>query len=831
MRLAEKFSSAAAERADENRGGGAVGSPNRRIRNALVVVLLVPLTALLSGCWEYLNPAASRSQPPAPVVTGPAQPGPAQPDTRSGALALATSGAPPTAASQSAGGAFQAQPAAPPASQQPSQIGGTFRGTGVFVNQAPTLPQVQTQAGGGVTLNFVDTDIREVVKVIVGDTLGENFTIDPRIQGIVTLQTSRPVPRDNLLGTLEQVLDLNGAALVRVNDLYRVVPASDVIHSTPLPISEFGKTRAAGSGISVVPLKFIAAAEMQKVLEPLAPPGAVIRVDSQRNVLLIAGSRNERANLVELVRLFDLDWMTGMSFAIYPVQSATAEVVAGELEQIFGTEDGPIGDLVRFVPIERINAVMVMSTQPSYLDRARTWIKRLDVGEGAEPRIYVYFCQNTRAVELAEVLGQIFGSPPATGLGLAAASQNRSLADLGNTLGSRSFNRSGFDRSGFDRSGFDRSGFNRGRRGFGDAGINLAEIDESVLQTQLGPQTAPGAAETPAQPTQPTRPTATLPRRSPGATADQEGGEPDIRIIPDPTKNALVILATPDDYRRVEAALRQLDIQSLQVLIEATFVEVGLTDSLEFGTEWAFSVGGGQVTFNDSDTGNGPTDLSPVSGFFNWFLSTQGGDVQVALRALQQVTEVNLLSSPNLLVLDNQTARIQIGDEVPVLTRTQTSDEGTAVTSNIEFRETGTILSVTPRVNTSGLVTLEIEQEVSNVSENEGVEGNPIFVQRTAQSTIAVHDGESVVLGGQIFEDTSRSDRGVPFLSQLPIVGFLFGTQETNFTKRELLVILTPRVIRDAVQARAVTDELSRRMQQVQPVLQEFRIRAPRTGG
>ena len=684
-----------------------------------------------------------------------------------------------------------------PLEDETTPVGGVFPGTGVFTNPVPIgQPDLAAVQDGEVTLNFVDTDIREVVKAVLGDILGLNYTLDPRVVGAVTLQTSRPLARSALLPTLEQILGLNNAALVEAGGLYQVVPVAEAARGAPVSRAEFERLRTPGYGVAVVPLEFVSATEMQSILEPFATPGALIRPSRSRNLLLIGGSRNDRANLLDLVEVFDVDWLEGMSFAIHPVQSTTADALVKDLEKVFGDSgEGPLAGLVRFVPIDRLNAILVISPRAEYLDKAEIWIDRLDVGEGVIPRIYVYYCQNTRAEQIASVLNQIFGTGEAVAAPRPELAPGLTPVEIGGLQPSAG-----------------RSSSSRGRSSATRGSVDMVR----ALQAQpQAPAPVPAAAQPPVAQPVPAFAGPDLAREAVVA-----GAEAEIRIIPDPVKNALVILATPQDYKRVHAALQKLDIQSLQVVIEATFVEVGLNDQLEFGTEWFFKTGTSQLFF--------PTATpSPATGFFNWFLTARGGDVQVALRALQVVTEVDLLSSPNLLVLDGEEARIQIGDEVPFQTRTSTSveDPNAPIVSSIEYRDTGTILSVRPRVNASGLVTIELEQEVSDVAEQSGIQGNPVFTQRTIQSTIAVHDGESIVLGGQIFEDRDRSRSGVPFLSQVPVVGFLFGTQETSFTKRELLVILTPRVIRSEDEARRTTDDLIRRLHKIRPRLEEFRIR------
>ena len=209
---------------------------------------------------------------------------------------------------------------------------------------------------------------------------------------------------------LDAVLRVNGAALVKIGDLYKVVPIDQALTSGPAagihPAPDAGRP---GFGVVVVPLRFVSAATLAPLLEPFSPPGGTLQVDPTRNLLLLAGSRDELGTLTDMVAMFDVDWLAGMSFGLYPLEFAKPAEVVAELEQIFALDVGPANGVLRFLPIERLNAVLVMSSQPAYLDRAAAWVQRLDqAGESGEPQVFVYPVQNGRATDLAEVLGEIF---------------------------------------------------------------------------------------------------------------------------------------------------------------------------------------------------------------------------------------------------------------------------------------------------------------------------------------------------------------------------------------------------------------------------------------
>jgi general secretion pathway protein D len=639
---------------------------------------------------------------------------------------------------------------------------------------------------GDITLNFVNADVREVVRSVLGDTLGENYVLDPRVQGTITVQTSRPLPRGTLLPMLEEILGLNGFALVRKPDNYVVLPLQEAINTAGVSgpfLPGSGVTR--GFAIRILPLTHVGAAEMARILEPMTPAGGVLRVDSARNLLVIAGTQNELQALQELVAIFDVDWMSGMSFTLVPLDYADAETVIGELESVFGSAaDGPLAGLLRFVAVERINAVLVIAGRAGYLEQAESWIARLDKGEGEGEvrRLFVYYVKNGRAENLAEVLSEAFAP---------ARDEETPRARLA-------------------------PGAERGEVGGVRATAATTAAAVEQLRAERRERMAEGEAEPAAPPAVEAEPVGAVARGAegvgPGISLVAEG---EIRIIADEANNALVILATAREYRMIEAALKKLDIVPLQVLIEATIAEVTLTDTLRYGVQWFLQEGNSAFTLSEVASG---AAAQVFPGFS--YLLTGGVNFRLVLNALDSITDVNVISSPQLMVLDNQTAELQVGSDVPVATQTQQEAVTTGTTvlaSTIEFRETGIILRVTPRVNPGGLVIMEIEQEVSSVVDTAATT-TPTIQQRRIQSSVAVQSGETVALGGLIQDDRTRAKSGVPFLKDIPLLGELFSTSSDTDIRTELLVVITPRVVGNQEEARAVTDELRRKMRAVAPL-------------
>ena len=631
-------------------------------------------------------------------------------------------------------------------------------GTGEFVNRS--VPEAQAPSlEGAVTLNFEGTPLKDAVNVILGDLLGRNFVIDPSVQGSVTLQSIRPVAREQLVPTLEMLLRMNGAAVVLNGGVYHVLPRERAARGLLTPqLGDTGAPMPQGYALRVIPLRFVSAAEMARTLEPFAPPNSVIRIDTARNLLLFAGSADELASLVETVRVFDVDWLKGLSFGLFTLEYVEARSLAADLSHIFGDgAEGPLAGLVKIVPIERLDALLVVSPRPEYLTRAAEWIERLDRDSGAiGRRLFVYPVANGKAADLAEVLNQVFETKG------TARTRDAPPAQLA-------------------------------------PGLEPVDIrgDDAIGESE---ETRPIVRQTN--------------ENRPEAQPDDGvfvGGGAEVRVIADDINNSLLIMATGQQYRQVLRALKTLDVVPLQVLIEATIAEVTLTDDLSLGIEWFLKNRLGSRT-GESQLDLGSPGLAPATGFS--FVLRSTNNVNLVLNALASDSRLNIVSSPSLMVLNNQQASIQVGDQVPITTRQQqATDEDSNVVNNVEFRDTGVLLKVTPRVNAGGLVVLELEQEVSDVAPGSAGSLTPTIQQRKISSTVAVQSGETVVLGGLIRENKILSRSGVPGFSELPLLGWLFRTSTDSARRTELVVLITPRAVQGARAARRITEEFRSKME------------------
>lgn len=614
-----------------------------------------------------------------------------------------------------------------------------YRGSGNFVRLGQT-EEAPPPAPGDITLNFQGSDIAEVVKTILGDILQLNYSLDERVRGQVYLQTNSPIREEALLPTLESLLQTHGAALVHSQGLFSVVPASEVPSSALNP--RLAPTAERGYQMLILPLRYIGAREMEKILEPVKPRQGAMMVDDRRNMITLVGTRDELLNIRETVNLFDVDQLRGMSVGLFRLQASSADVIAGELQAIFGDEaEGPLAGMVRYLPIERLNALLVITPQERYLTDARVWIERLDRAEN--PRglnMYVYHVQNGKADHLAELLNQLFDSQ---------------------------------------------------RRNRGDS--------------PLPPASAPGDDGAPLQ-------------IATGINAaNLDVGE--VSVIADTERNALVVMAAGADYAKVEQAIKRLDQLPLQVLVEATIVEVSLEDELRYGLQWYFknNLGGGRTGAGGLGPIPIPTATSLAASSASYEVFSASG-TRALLTALASDSKVNVISSPSLMVLDNQKAQIRVGDQVPIRTSETTnlnSDVGN-VTSTIQYRDTGVLLEVTPRVNAGGMVVLELIQEVNDVAATTTSNiQSPTITQRKIDTRVAIQSGETLVLGGLIRENKTQDSQGVPGIRHVPVLGWLFGSSGTNVKRTELVVLITPTAVANPQDARAVTQEYRRKLQGV----------------
>ncbi len=636
-----------------------------------------------------------------------------------------------------------------------------FPGTGQSINQTPRAKKSKSAGKGEYSLNFDEADLGEVAKVILSDILGENYILGPKVAGKVTLQTSKPLSRSELLPTLDMLLDINNAAMVYQDGVYQIKNKAAAVQSSAFSTyNKYRKQVPAGYQVKVIPVKNVAVEEIAEIIKPLMQQKSILHVDSSRNIMLIAGTEAELDRAMDMVNTFDVDMMKGRSFALFPLQNVDAVKISEELEQIFNkkSSNSEFG-FFKFIAIERLNAVLAITHQAKYLKDMERWIIKLDrantAGGGG---VNVYRVQHVDALELSTTLNEIFN-------GSGKKDRAASVA----------------------------------------AGKKTVQVTNKKKKTNTAKKTSF--------------------RKKPGTATLSDIGE--VSIIADEANNALIIVASAQDYTVVQQVIKQLDVMPLQVLIDVTIVDVTLTDELQYGIRWFFEHNDGQGAGNSGGIlgetaaslalAGATGGLSKVAGFGYGFVS-KSGDIKAVLNAEAAKNNVNVISSPSIMVLNNQEANIEVaqevtlrGSEITPQTGGVGKDNELTVQTNFEQRKVGVLVKVKPRVNANGLVIMEIHQKVDDFGTG-STNGNPDILTRELTSKVAIKDGETIILGGLINEKNIFEKGGIPFLHKIPLIGPLFGNTTKKNNKTELVVLITPRVVNTYQDARLITNEFQRKL-------------------
>lgn len=659
----------------------------------------------------------------------------------------------PEAQSSATAGPEMAKPSAPASPAGSAQV---KIGTGEVINsRVAQLPPIQQFGSGQASFNFEGLPVQVVIKVILGDLMKANYVIAPGVQGTVTIATPKPVSHQQAFSLLEMVLGWNNARVIWSDGRYNIIPVDAPLSGAISPRMG-GLDGMRGYELRAVPLRFISALEMEKLLKPYARPNAVVQVDSARNLIVLGGSRAEMQNYLRTVDIFDVDWLAGMSVGVYPLQSAQADKIVVELEKIFG-EGGktPVSGMFRFMPMMGQNAVMVITPQAKYLAQVQLWIERLDAsGDGA--RLYVYDVQNVRAGELATQLSMVYGSVEAQASTVTPVMP----------------------------------------------GLDPVEVRTTDMGQSPPSRSASGAGGF-------------------SARISVSGSEVGITAVAD--SNALLVRASPGQWETIRRAIEKLDTMPLQVHIEAQVVEVKLTGELSYGVSWYF---GNQVPIanlglsqTQTDWKNTGSSVIPTGSNFTFV----GPSAQAVINVLDKISDLKVLSAPSVLVRNNAEANFSSGTQIPVASTILNTGSGDAssdnVYSQVQFRQTGVSLRVRPRVSSSGMVFLDITQDVSSPSvSGPEVGGNVSVDNRRLQTEVAVRSGDTIILAGLIKTEQGAGSSGLPYLSRIPVIGGLFGQQKTLNNREEVLVLITPNIVRDANDLRRTSDEYGERFRALKPI-------------
>jgi general secretion pathway protein D len=638
-------------------------------------------------------------------------------------------------------------------------------------------------------MNFDGADIKTVAKTLLGDVLKLNVLVDPRVQGNVTLASAVAIPRKDLLSAFESVLRMSNAAIVREGSLVKIVPLAEAGGNAAVSMG----AGQPGFGVSIVPLRYVSASTVAKTAEGfLSRPGA-LRVIPSRNLVLIQGTTAERQSALDLIATFDVEWLRNQSVGVYPLKSTSPETMIGELERIFESDGGLGQGVLRFQPISRMNAVMVVTRNPKLLTEMTLWVQRLDRSDTTGTTLRTYRLKNGNATRVAKILNDIFAGSRS---GMTTDTPTNQLAPGTEAAKSRldSLDR-GKSTTGGKSDGV-QSASNRGNNTQISAAFDAFADRKSDDDESTGATASAGGT---------------------GRALFQN-----VRITADTANNAIVVYSNQEDYRVIERALRDVDRPRLQVAIDATVAEITLTDDLRFGVQYFLTskdVGAGKDNgsvglLNAAQTTAQSALLQRVTPGLNFLIGSEALP-RVILNALSSVTDVKVLSSPSIVAMDNQPALLQVGDEVPITTSTATllTNSSTPVVNTIEMRNTGVILKVLPHVNANGAIHLEIDQEISNVVNPDQQTLTPTISQRRVHSAVAVVSGQTVLLAGLISEREQQSKAGIPGLRDIKFLGDLLGNTTGTKQRSEIIIFIRTRLMRNSIDASSVTEEFREKLQ------------------
>ena len=586
----------------------------------------------------------------------------------------------------------------------------------------------------GIVLNFEGADLKEVISLILGKIMQQNYLIDPAVKGEVTLKTETPLNKDTVFYMLENILDIYGARIVKRTGHYRIFPKNKP-GASMLGFGDIDNRIKLGYGYRIIPLKYVSSVEMVKILESVTNEDIIIRADDIRNLIILGGTSGNIRNMLNAIKMFDVDWMRGTNVGLIKINYSKVDDVLDDLKKMLTSNQVEFntGGILTLDSIERLNTILVITKQRRYLRRVEEWVRKLDIQvQGVDSRLYVYHVKNLTAKELAATLEDLFSS----------AADEECIEEDNVT---------------------------------GPGSIPVLLSDSGAEKVE---QDADSSQNSPVQKT-----------------------SSDIKIIAAEDTNSLLISATPVQYAKIEHALSNLDKPPLQVLIEVTIMDVQLTGSFSYGMQWFLEHG-------DANSGGSAIigDALNFARTFSYSSVRSGGDVRSILGLLAADGKVDVLSSPSVLVRNNRNASIRVGDQQPI-SKAVLNEDGSTIATSVEYRDTGILLEIQPSITSSGTINVDLTQEVIDVGDIDTATGQRTFLNRNLSTTVSVNNGETIILGGLIRTNQANSKSGVPWLRDIPILGFLFGQTVTSDVRTELLIMLTPRIIRNPDENNEVMEE------------------------
>lgn len=627
---------------------------------------------------------------------------------------------------------------------------------GVLPAAAPAYASAPHEARGAqnYTFAFQDADVNQIAAAILGQALGVNYSVDPSVTGQMTFRIDRRLTREQLLEAFEAALSANGVVLVRQGDTLLLTSRDKAKGSTTMRTMAEGSHHA-GYETLAVPLSYASASEVAKALSSISPNNVVVYVDDKAGLIVLGGTGDELEAAVKTIHVFDHSGLESAKIRWFELGQAPAVTVAAELDKVLQASGSTN---VAVVPLKRLNGLFVFARTTQVLDEVSEWVAKLDVpSKEAASGIYVYHPRNAAAEGLAQSLNALLNGQALPQTGAATTTTAR--------------------------TGASSAGF--------------------VMGDGLTP--AAPIAVAPA-----------VPASAVAASSVGGSGDDPVRISYDKDSNSLLIQCSAGRWIQIQKLLDDVDHAPAQVLIEASIVEVTLTNDFRFGVDWSALGAGGKLTVASVETNSAGTIGPQYPGFAVTLLDK---NIMAALNTLGAKTDVQVVSAPKIMALDNHTAKLQVGDQVPVVTQSSqaTTAPNSPILSSVDYRSTGVILSVTPRVAGDDRIFLDIVQEVSSVGTTTSSDiDSPTISQRHLESSLILNNGGVVALGGLISTQRSASDGGVPYLKDAPVVGNLFKTEKKGGNRTELIVLLTATVVKGQPDADRALGRLEADMKEIE---------------
>ena len=623
----------------------------------------------------------------------------------------------------------------------------------VFISCAAALSSFPKEAIAAVTMNFANSDIDQVARAI-GDATGITIVVDARVKGQLNLVSDKPVPDDVALKTLQSALRMQGFALLQDHGILKVVPEADAkLQGVPTYVGN----RPAASGDQIITQVFQlhreSATTLLPVLRPLISPNNAIAAYPSTNTLVVTDYADNIKRIGSIVAGIDRASSTNIDSVQLNFSDATT--VAKEAQKLLDL--GFLGNTdptqkVTIAPDTRTNSIVLRASEPSRLNEAESLIVKLDAPTRTPGNIHIVSLRNADATDVAKTLRSV--------LGLSNSQSSK-------TAGAQS-NGTGQTTSGLSKS----DGSLPPLPGSGSGASTTGSISSNAGNSPFGGSDTSDSSS---------------------PAGDEKSGE----IVADISTNSLIITASEPVFNNLSTIISRLDRRKVQVYIESLIMEVTSNETGQFGIQWLTSAGLESV---DATT----TNVGVIAGFGNIF-GTKG-----LFQALQTRSDVNILSTPSLVTLDNQEARILVGTNVPIetgtySTATTSSSSGTAF-NTYNREDVGTMLNVRPQVNEGGTIKLQVYQEDSSVESTTASQAGGYNIdKRSLQTTILADDGQIIVLGGLISDSYTNGNSRVPWISKIPLLGSLFRNETKSRVKTNLLIFLRPVIIRDASTLKAVS--------------------------